>query len=127
MELQKVPGYKPPAYNTLRTTLLDECKERVTDKLQLWEGRVPVTGVTICSDGWSDAASRPLLNVLAVNPKGAKFVTAIDTSGKQKTAAYIASCIFETIDAIGAENVVQVSKGSTGFCELVVLSEELQD
>lgn len=112
---QMVPGYKPPAYLTLRTTLLDEAKERVTERLKPWEVRTPATGVTICSDGWSDAQNRPLLNVLAVNPKGAKFITSIDTSGVQKTASYIASCLFESIDQIGAENVVQVGRGQGPF------------
>lgn len=116
-EVQKVPGYKPPGYDTLRTTLLDQAKQRVAVRLQPWEDRMAVTGTTICSDGWSDAQNRPLLNILGVNPKGAKFITSFDTSGNHKTAQYIAACLFESIDTIGAENVVQVVTDSAATCK----------
>jgi hypothetical protein len=58
--------YTPPAYNTLRSTLLQSAKQRVDRQLQQWEKGAKETGITICCDGWTDAASRPLLNVLAV-------------------------------------------------------------
>lgn len=106
--VQKTPGYKPPSYNTVRTTLLDDAVQRTEQQLKPWEERLKTTASTICSDGWSDAVNRPLLNVLAVNPKGSKFLIAIDTSGRTKTAEYIASCLFEAIEELGADNVVQV-------------------
>lgn len=114
--VQSVPGYKPPAYDTVRTTLLSQAKERVEKQLQPWDARVPDTGVTICSDGWSDAQNRPLLNMLAVNPKGAKFMTAVDTSGEVKSGTYIAARIIECIEEMGPENVVQVSRPSSSNC-----------
>lgn len=107
--VQKAPApYTPPAYNTLRTSLLDDAKKRVTESLRPWEQRLQETGGTLCSDGWSDAANRPLLNVLAVNPKGAKFLTAVNTSGTVKSAEFIAACLMEAIEELGPDNVVQV-------------------
>jgi hypothetical protein len=47
-------------------------------------------GLTIVSDGFTDAVRRPLLNVVLVSPKGEYFVEAIDTSGDKKTMPYIA-------------------------------------
>jgi hypothetical protein len=47
-------------------------------------------GLTIVSDGFTDAARRPLLNVVLLSPKGEYFVEAIDSSGHKKTMQYVA-------------------------------------
>jgi hypothetical protein len=47
-------------------------------------------GLTIVSDGFTDAARRPLINVVLLSPRGEYFVEAIDTSGQKKTMEYIA-------------------------------------
>jgi hypothetical protein len=106
--VQKLDTYKPPSYATMRTTLLDQAVERVDRQMEPWDDRISTTGCTLCSDGWSDAVNRPLLNMLAVNPKGSKFITAVSTSGETKSADYIASRILESIEAVGSEHVVQV-------------------
>lgn len=102
------PTYKPMAYNTLRTTCLDSAKQRIQQALKQWDNRAKTTGITICIDGWSDAQNRPILNVLAVCPKGAMFLGAVDTSGQVKSAEYIAQVLTEYIEAVGADRVVQV-------------------
>jgi Protein of unknown function (DUF 659) len=110
--LQQLPRgvkYTPPAYNTLRTTLLTGAKEDVDKQLQRWSSRTQQTGCTVTCDGWSDPQNRPLLNVLAVNTVGAKFVTAINTEGETKTAVYISQQLMVVLEQIGPENVVQVS------------------
>jgi hypothetical protein len=96
------------AYNTLRTTCLDAAKQRIQQQLKKWDKRANTTGITISCDGWSDAQNRPLLNVLAVCPKGAMFLGAVDTSGETKSAEYIAEVLTEYIEAVGPERVVQV-------------------
>jgi hypothetical protein len=83
------------AYNTLRTTCLDSAKQRIQQALKQWDNRAKTTGITICIDGWSDAQNRPILNVLAVCPKGAMFLGAVDTSGQVKSAEYIAQVLTE--------------------------------
>jgi hypothetical protein len=109
-KLQQLPAgaWKPPAYNTLRTSLLHKAKQEIVTKLRPWDERTQETGVTVCCDGWSDAQKHPLLNVLAVNAAGAKFLHAVNTEGKQKTAEYIAEALIEAIQEVGADNVVQV-------------------
>jgi hypothetical protein len=47
-------------------------------------------GVSIVSDGWSDAQRRPLLNFLVVTEDGPMFLRAINTEGISKTKEYIA-------------------------------------
>lgn len=79
-------AWAPPAYDTLRTTLLDRAKDRVEASLELWDVRSRETGLTITSDGWSNAINEPLLNILGVNPKGSKFIQAINTSGESVRA-----------------------------------------
>ena len=114
------------------TNPLDHCdvvskKANTTDYLCKWCNRgfsgsktrcyIHLTGdgkgvarcsITICIDGWSDAQNRPILNVLAVCPKGAMFLGAVDTSGQVKSAEYIAQVLTEYIEAVGADRVVQV-------------------
>ena len=108
--LPKEITYKPPAYDTLRTTLLQDAKKRVTKDLDPWERETKDSGCTITSDGWGDAANRPLLNVLGVNAVGAKFVKAINTEGQQKTAEHIAEQLMQAILEVGPNNVVQVGR-----------------
>jgi hypothetical protein len=106
--LPKGVAYTPPAYNTLRGTLLTKVKQGIDARLQLWDASSKETGITICCDGCNDAANHQLLNVLAVTANGAKFVDAIDTEGQQKTADYIAARLSDAIERVGPENVVQV-------------------
>jgi len=96
------------AYNTLRTTCLTASKQRIQQQLQKWHKRAAKTGVTICIDGWSDPVNHPILNALAVCPKGAMFLGSVDTSGTTKSAEYIAQVLTEYIETVGPENVVQV-------------------
>jgi hypothetical protein len=110
-------GYKPPAYNTLRTKLLDDTKASVEKDLKPFDTRTKTTGCSVISDGWDDAQHRPLLNSLAVNPKGVKFIDAVDTSGHTKDAQYIASILIEAIEEVGPDNVVQVVTDTPNVCK----------
>lgn len=66
------------------------------------------SGCSIASDGWEDRKKRPLINLLAVTNRGAKFLRAVDTTGTTKTATYIANLMIEAIEEIGPANVIQV-------------------
>lgn len=110
------PGYKPPAYNAVRTNLLDDAKHGTDRDLLLFDKRSAQTKCTVTSDGWSDPVSHPLLNILAVNPIGAKFLTAVNTEGEVKSGLYIATALLEAIDGVGAENVVQVVTDGASNC-----------
>ena len=40
--------------------------------------------VSIVSDGWTDIRRRPLINIIAISPKGIMFLKAQDCSGEVK-------------------------------------------
>lgn len=78
---------------------------------------VTLCGCTILSDGWTNSQSRPLLNFLASTPKGAKFLRAVDTTGKVKDALYVSLLLSEAIQQQGKENVVAVCTDSASVNE----------
>jgi hypothetical protein len=63
-------------------------------------------GVSIVSDGWSDPDGL----------SGPMFLRAINTAGDTKSKEYIFERLVETIDFIGAENVVQVVTDNASNC-----------
>ena len=51
--------YKGPAYNAMRTDLLDAVKDCVEVACKdWWQHAIQVTGFVLASDGWTDAQSR---------------------------------------------------------------------
>ena len=66
-------GYVPPSYNKLRTTLLKEERVHVESLLDRMKSVWAEKGVTICSDGWTDAQRRPLINFIAVSETSPMF------------------------------------------------------
>jgi hypothetical protein len=114
----KVKDYKPPSYNTVRGPLLQDAKDRLDRRLlPAWNERLNVTGCTICCDGWDATDKRPLLNVLAVHPKGAYFLFSVDTSGEKKDAQFIAATMIEAIKTVGPDKVVQVVTDNAQACK----------
>ncbi|KAL3160534.1 hypothetical protein ABBQ32_14131 [Trebouxia sp. C0010 RCD-2024] len=101
--------YNGPAHNALRTSLLQEVKDRVDDACAVWyKHGLDITGFVAVSDRWADAQSRPLLNMLLCSPKGHKFLKAIDTAGHEKSGQYIADQMTVVIEKVGAHNVTGV-------------------
>ena len=101
-------GYSPPIYNKLITTLLVQEKTYVQRLIQSIKDTWKRKRVFICSDGWSDRQSRPLINIMATFMGGPIFVKAIDASGNIKSMDYIARIFLKGIEEIGAVNVVQI-------------------
>jgi hypothetical protein len=58
--------YTAPGYHDLRTKLLDQERLDVGKKVERALGDISATGSSISCDGWADAMSRPLLNILQV-------------------------------------------------------------
>ncbi|KAM0822097.1 hypothetical protein ACQ4PT_071726 [Festuca glaucescens] len=112
----KLGGYVPPSYNKIRTSLLVQEKTQVERMLQPIKSTWSSKGVSIVSDGWSDPQRRPLLNFMAVTEDGPMFLRAINTEGKIKTKEYIFQRMLETIDLIGAGNIVQVVTDNASNC-----------
>ena len=118
--------YKGPAYNAMRTELLDAVKARVESGCHdWWEHALQITGFVLGSDGWSDAQSRPLLNFLLCTPRGIKFMRALDTSGNEKNGEFIADKMSEVIDEVGSEHISAVIMD--GAASNVAANELLED
>eukprot|EP01018_Ginkgo_biloba_P033416 Gb_16167 [translate_table: standard] len=66
------------------------------------------TGVSIVSDGWTDARNMPLINVIVIFPKGSMFLNVMDCNGELKDATFIANILINSIESVGPSNVVQV-------------------
>nr|XP_023873559.1 uncharacterized protein LOC111986170 [Quercus suber] len=103
-----IPGYLPPGYNALRTTLLQKERAHVERLLKPIKDSWLENGVSIVSDGWSDLQRRPLINIMAVSDGGPVFIKAVDGSGEFKDKHYIARVLKDAIKEIGHEKIVQV-------------------
>ena len=55
----------------------------------------------ICSDRWSDAQRRPLINIMAVSDGGPMFLKAINCEGDTKDKHFIAYLLINTLQDIG--------------------------
>ncbi|XP_050385846.1 uncharacterized protein LOC126802279 [Argentina anserina] len=111
-----LPGYVPPGYNALRTTLLAKERRNIEKHLEpiklTWRDK----GVSICSDGWSDAQKRPLINVMATCERGPMMLRAKNCEGEYKDHKLIAKFLKKAIKEIGYENVVQVVTDNAPVC-----------
>ncbi|KAJ9567783.1 hypothetical protein OSB04_003749 [Centaurea solstitialis] len=110
-------GSKPPSYQKARTVLLDECVQDVEKDLTSVKDTWYTQGVSIISDGWSNVKHRPLINVLAVNSRGAMFMYAEDFSGVKKTGVEISKLLLGAIETIGPSNVLQVVTDNASNCK----------
>ncbi|XP_059069104.1 uncharacterized protein LOC131859411 [Cryptomeria japonica] len=108
--------YVCPGYEKVRTTLLAKEKASIELQLKVIKDTWQETGVTIVFDGWKDCKNRPLINVIAVCPKGAMFLKAVDCEGQVKDASFIANILIECIDMVGPQNVVQVVTDNAKNC-----------
>ncbi|KAK8930493.1 hypothetical protein KSP39_PZI016120 [Platanthera zijinensis] len=110
-------GFVPPGYNALRTTLLQKEKSNITRMLQPIKDTWPQKGISLVSDGWTDAQRRPLINFMAASEDGPVFLKAVDASGEYKDRHYIAKLMIEVINEVGAENVIQVITDNAPVCK----------
>ncbi|XP_075636959.1 uncharacterized protein LOC142609259 [Castanea sativa] len=103
-----IPGYVPPGYNALRTTLLQKERAYVEGLLKPIKDFWLENGVSIVFDGWSNPQRRPLINIMVVSDGGPVFIKVIDGSGEFKNKHYITRVLKDAIKEIGHEKVVQV-------------------
>lgn len=79
------PSYKAPNINQLREELLDSEKASLdTDIRSNFFEKLHQVGLTLASDGCADTCSRPLINVLGINNKGAMFLKALNAKTETK-------------------------------------------
>ena len=105
----RMPAYKPPLYNAIRTTLLAAKKKNLDKQVkEKLENSIDKYGVTLCCDGWDNVQNRPLLNMVQCGTKGDVFLNTIDTIGNHKDHTYVATQILSFEQKVGADNVVQI-------------------
>ena len=109
-------GYKPPSRFDIAGTLLGNEVSSVECKLSEFKTQMSVTGATLVSDGWSNVQNRPIINCLLVTGDGAMFVDAVDTSGQTKDGSFITEQLACNINAVGADNIVQMITDSASNC-----------
>eukprot|EP01018_Ginkgo_biloba_P009786 Gb_07731 [translate_table: standard] len=86
-------GYKTPSFEKVRTTPPTKEKSLVEQSIEPIRASWQTTGVSIISDGWTDAWNRPLINVIVVCPKGFMFLNVVDCNGELKDATFIANIL----------------------------------
>lgn len=67
------PSFTSPGYEKVLTTLLQKEKKSIEAQLKPIRDSWIEIGVSIVSDGWKDCKNYPLINVIAVSPKGQCF------------------------------------------------------
>jgi hypothetical protein len=112
-------SYLPPPRQKLSANkglLQQEVKSLKRKQDQLIQQDKDKYGLTIVSDGFTDAASRPLINVVLLSPKGEYFVEAVDTSGNKKTMAYVAEQVrVEVVNLCACSNLKAI-ESRTACC-----------
>ncbi|KAG6487436.1 hypothetical protein ZIOFF_056022 [Zingiber officinale] len=119
-----IPGYLPPGYNLLRTSLLQKEKAHIGKLLEPTKAAWKQKGVSICSDGWSDVQRRPPINIMVVCKSGPMFLKTINCEGEYKDKAFISKLLINIINEVGHQNVVQVVTNNAPVCKAVGLLVE---
>ncbi|XP_027351371.1 uncharacterized protein LOC113862485 [Abrus precatorius] len=112
-----VSGFLPPSYNALRTSLLQQKRSHIERLLQPIKSLLPIKGVTLVSDGWTNVQRRPLINFMAVSEGGSIFLKAVDGSKEYKDKHYMASIMKDVINEVGPKNVVQIITDNAPVCK----------
>eukprot|EP01018_Ginkgo_biloba_P004698 Gb_23227 [translate_table: standard] len=116
--------YKTPLFEKVRTTLLTKEKSLVEQSIEPIRASWQTTGVSIISNGWTDARNKPLSNVIVVCPKGSMFLNAVDCNGESKDATFIANILIDAIESVGPSNVVQIITDNARVCKAARLLVE---
>eukprot|EP01018_Ginkgo_biloba_P021118 Gb_25767 [translate_table: standard] len=114
-------GYKPPGYEKLRTTLIDNEKSGIQKELEPMSSEWPKVGCSIIMDGWTDRRNSPLLNIMVSCPRGPYFMRVIDFSLKEENAIFQSELLFEAIDEVGPSYVVQVITDAVSVCKAGIM------
>ena len=101
-------GYVPLGYNKLRTTLLHKERVHIEKLLKSIKDTWKERGLSIVSDGWTDAQKRPFINFMATSKKGPLFIKSIDCTKEYKNKHFISDLFLKVIGEVGHTYVVQI-------------------
>jgi hypothetical protein len=65
-------------------------------------------GVSIVSNGWTNASRHPLINFMVSSLNGPIFLKAVDALGKYKDAQYMGELFIKVIEDVGVDSCVQI-------------------
>eukprot|EP01018_Ginkgo_biloba_P021120 Gb_25769 [translate_table: standard] len=119
-------GYKTPSFEKVQTTLLTKEISLVEQSIEPIRASWQTIGVSIVSDGWTDAKNRPLIDVIVVCPKGSMFLNVVDCNGELKDATFIANILIDAIESVGPSNVVQAITNNARACKAAGLLVEVR-
>jgi hypothetical protein len=108
--------YMPPSSEKLRTTLLVKAKRQVDKMLEPIKEAWPSYGVSIVSDGWTDATCHPLINFMVSSLNGPLFLKAVDALGKYKDSHFMGELFIKVID-VGVDSCVQIITDNAPVCK----------
>ena len=92
-------------------------KSNIENQLEPIKKTSSEKGVSICSNGWSDAQRRPLINIIAVLESGPIFLKAINCEEETKDKHFITDLLINTIQDIDPQKVVQVITDNVVACK----------
>ena len=116
----RMPTYKPPSYNAIRTTLLAAKKKNLDKQVKEKLGNsLDKCSVTLYYDGWDNVQNQLLLNMVQCGTKGDVFLGTIDTTGNHKDHTYVAMQILSFVQKVGVDNVVQICTDNAPVMSLV--------
>ncbi|KAK2665787.1 hypothetical protein Ddye_004361 [Dipteronia dyeriana] len=121
-----LPGYVPPGYNALRTTLLQKEKSNIERLLVPIKGTWKTNGVSLCSDGRRDVQRRSLINIMEICDSVPMFLRAVNCEGDQKDKYFISNLLVDAIRETGSENVVHVITDNAPVCKAAGLLVEVK-
>ena len=84
----------------MRKTLLQNEKSNIERKLEPIKSTWSSKGVSLCSNGWSDAQKRPIIHFMVVTESGPMFLSSVNAEGFTKSWFYIADKLMEKIREI---------------------------
>ncbi|XP_028110185.1 uncharacterized protein LOC114308719 [Camellia sinensis] len=111
-----IPGYVPPGYNLLRTTLLQKERANVERLLEPTRASWKEKGLSIVSDRWIDSQRRPLINFMGASEARLVFLKAVNCEGEHKDKFFISNLISQAIEEVGHQNVIQVITDNAPVC-----------
>ena len=84
-------GWSGVTYKEMRTTKIDEERERIDRALNPIRAAWSKYGCSILSDGWRDRKKRGIINILVSCPLGSYFLRAVETGvkGKKTSSSFI--------------------------------------
>jgi hypothetical protein len=75
-------------------------------------------GIFVISNGWTDTANRPLVNLIVMSSSGSYLLRAIDASAEENVE-WIAGKNSKAIEIMGLSNVVQVIIDNAHSCKAI--------